>query len=221
MVPLSLLRHMPPLNDGNCRQGTRCLTHLISMCFNWVKNNSPTTKIFKMNPRTRLTVVKLLQTAIIGGISHSRCQWLAWRIWWNALASQSCSAIEIFSHDVGWYTDIIFPKITYFIISPSQGFAWKSFNITHNGLKLIFRHYSWSFIHYDPFGHPYPSDMSAVDISNAQEDKQTCHKSTVSPTDDLISHPYGISDVFILYGRLTNSSVWQRYADVCYTIPIT
>ena len=33
-----------------------------------------------------MEVVTLLLTAIIGGIVHKQCQWLACRVWWHALA---------------------------------------------------------------------------------------------------------------------------------------
>ena len=32
-----------------------------------------------------MKVVTLLLIAIIGGIFHKQCQWLAWRVWWHAL----------------------------------------------------------------------------------------------------------------------------------------
>ena len=41
-----------------------------------------------------MKVVKLLMTAIIGGIFHKQCQWLAWRVWLHALAFGS--------HEITW-----------------------------------------------------------------------------------------------------------------------
>ena len=61
---------------------TRYLTTLISACLNTAKMILP--NIFTTKLRTKLTVVALLLTAMIGGMSHKRCQWLPWRVWCHA-----------------------------------------------------------------------------------------------------------------------------------------
>ena len=42
-----------------------------------------------------MEVVTLLLTAIIGEIFHKQCQWLAWRVWWHALA--------FVTHEITWH----------------------------------------------------------------------------------------------------------------------
>ena len=77
---LLLLRHVVPLNDGNCRLTMpvvkgRCaceyyLTLLVSMCLKPLKGILPQQNIFTMNLRTSLTIVILLLTPMIGGINQ-------------------------------------------------------------------------------------------------------------------------------------------------------
>ena len=64
----------------------RCLTPLISACLNAVKATLPQLNTFTTNLRTWMKVVTFLLTAMIGGIFHKQCQWLAWRVWWHAMA---------------------------------------------------------------------------------------------------------------------------------------
>ena len=82
-----LLRHVVPLNDGNCRLTIpvvkgRCAHEALPRAFNIsVFKYSTTVNIFVTNLRTWMKVVTLLFTAIFGGIFHQQCQWLAWKVW--------------------------------------------------------------------------------------------------------------------------------------------
>ena len=87
-----LLRHMVPLNDGNCRLTmpiaalvTCYLKPLILACLNPLKGILPQYNIFTMDLLTQLKVVMLLLTSMIPGISHKQWQWLALRIWRHML----------------------------------------------------------------------------------------------------------------------------------------
>ena len=64
----------------------RCLALLIPVCLNTVKATLPRWNIFTTNLRIWMKVMTLHLTAIIGGIFHKQCQWLAWRVLWHALA---------------------------------------------------------------------------------------------------------------------------------------
>ena len=101
---LPLLRHVVPLNDGNCRLTIpvvkgRCAREALSHAFNigvfkYDKAPLPQQNVFTTNLRTLMEVVTLLLTAIISGIFHKQCQWLAWRVWWHALA--------FVTHEITW-----------------------------------------------------------------------------------------------------------------------
>ena len=82
-----LLRHVVPLNDGNCRLTIhvikgRCIRGALPHAFNiGIFKYGKSNPIFTTNLRTWMKVVTLLLTAIIGGIFNKQCEWLAWRVW--------------------------------------------------------------------------------------------------------------------------------------------
>ena len=104
-MPLPLLRHVVPLNDGNCRLTIpvvkgRCardaLLHAFHIgLFKFVKMISTIVKILTKNLPTYLKVVMLLLTAMIAGISNKRCQWLPLRVWWHAPT--------LVTHEISWH----------------------------------------------------------------------------------------------------------------------
>ena len=81
---LPLLRHVVPLNDGNCRLTIpvvkgRCAREALSHAFNigvfkYDKAPLPQQNVLTTNLRTLMEVVTLLLTAIISGIFHKQCQ---------------------------------------------------------------------------------------------------------------------------------------------------
>ena len=93
---LALLRHVALLKYGNRRLAIpvvtgRCALDPLPQSFDidvFKCDNDDTIKpnIIKPNLRVALTVVILLLTAIIGRITLKRCQSLAWRVRWHALA---------------------------------------------------------------------------------------------------------------------------------------
>ena len=101
---LPLLRHVVPLDDGNCRLTIpvvkgRCAREALPHAFNigvfkYGKRNPTTIKHITTTLGTLMEVVTLLLTAIIGEIFHKQCQWLAWRVWWHALA--------FVTHEITW-----------------------------------------------------------------------------------------------------------------------
>ena len=60
----------------------------------YCKSTLPQQNIFITNLQLLLTVVLLLMTPIICGISHKQCQCFTWRVWWQALG--------FLAHDITW-----------------------------------------------------------------------------------------------------------------------
>ena len=87
-----VISHRISVVKGCCVR--EALPHPFNMgVFKYGKNNSTTMKHI-YNLRTWMKVVTLLLTAIIGGIFHKQRQWLAWGVWWHALASVT--------HEITW-----------------------------------------------------------------------------------------------------------------------
>ena len=95
-VLLPLLRHVVSLNDENCRLTIpvvkgRCARDAIPHTFNidlfeCGKNNSTKLKLIYNEFGNLIDSVTFLLTSVIGGILYKRRQWLAWGLWWHALA---------------------------------------------------------------------------------------------------------------------------------------
>ena len=83
-------------NDGNCRLtipvvkgccAREALPHTFDIGVSKYGKSNPTIiKHIYNESENLMKVVTLLLTAIIGGIFHKQCQWVAWRVWWQALS---------------------------------------------------------------------------------------------------------------------------------------
>ena len=116
---LPLLRHVVPLNDGNCRLTIpvvkgRCAREALPHAFNigvfkYGKSNPTTIKHIyneSTNLRTWTKVVTLLLTAKIDGIFHKEFQWLPWRIYgdthWPSLHTRLLDAGHMLPNWARW-----------------------------------------------------------------------------------------------------------------------
>ena len=94
---LPLLRCVVPLNDGNCRLALpvvkgRCDREALPQAFNsgvfkYDKSNSTTVKhTYNESENLNEGCDVAFDSNNLGGMFHRQCQWLAWRVWWRALA---------------------------------------------------------------------------------------------------------------------------------------